>query len=95
MREKETIMNNEKLNEDLKEGIIKSFEALEAVRRIVADDMLAKTAKLLGIMIAGEAKERREEGDDLCKEMTKDQEKIDKLTELIKLKEEYIKLFEE
>ena len=88
-------MNNEKLNEDLKEGVIKSFEALEAVRRIVADDMLAKTVKLLGIMIAGEAKEKRKEGDDLCEEMTKDQEKIDKLTKLIELKEEYIKLFEE
>ena len=88
-------MNNEKLNEDLKEGIIKSFEALEAVRRIVADDMLAKTVKLLGIMVTGQAKEKRKEGDDLCEEMTKDQEKIDKLSELIKLKEEYVKLFED
>ena len=84
--------NDDKL---LKEGISKAFEAFEATRRVVADEMLMKATTLVGIMIAGEAKGRREEGDALVESITKDEEKIDKLSKLIELKEEYVKLFEE
>lgn len=86
---------NDKTKKEIKEGITKTFELLEVSRSLVADEMLKKVVTLVKIMADGEVKERKDEGDALVESINKDQEKIDKLSKLIEVKEEYIKLFED
>ena len=79
----------------LTKGVTLAFESFEKARNIITSEMLIKSTELIKIMINGETRERKEEGDAIVKSIEKDEVIVKKLSKLIELKEEYINLFNE